>query len=397
VVARHRNNQEQDNCQDEWDGCIGDGAQILETSRRFEARIRLPWGRGIWPEFWMLPTDDTYGGWPQSGEIDIMENIGKEGPNTVHGTVHYGLSWPQHQYSESGITLASPSSPNDAYLNETFHTYAVERLPGEIRWFIDDIEYSSITKQDMEPYHWPFDEEFFFIMNLAIGGSWPGNPVDEERKAEDGFEEATLFPQKLEFDYVRVYEGVFPRIIGEAIVDCLAKDVVYEITNVEDFRSLDDDDVSFTWTVPDGTTITKGQGTSRIRVDFSSVVNEDNIDDSEVIHVQARGLENHQISNSIGLTKLHETGIGLRVKVVDFEGKCSSPGINSTALSTFAFDCGRPSTCNQFVLHRTTEEYTCGERIQWLIEAMGMDELDACEDVGFVQFHGHCGPCNPMD
>jgi len=234
-------------------------------------------------------------------------------------------------------------------------------------------------------------------MNLAIGGSWPGNPVDEEHKAEDGFEEATLFPQKLEFDYVRVYEGVFPRIIGEAIVDCLAKDVVYEITNVEDFRSLDDDDVSFTWTVPDGTTITKGQGTSRIRVDFSSVVNEDNIDDSEVIHVQARGLENHQISNSIGLTKLHETGIGLRVKVVDFEGKCSSPGINSTALSTFAFDCGRPSTCNQFVLHRTTEEYTCGERIQWLIEAMGMDELDACEDVGFVQFHGHCGPCNPMD
>lgn len=117
------------------------------TSRRFEASLRLPWGHGIWPAFWMLPTFDTFGGWPKSGEIDIMENIGKEGPNTVHGTVHYGLDGPQHQYSESGITIAAADD-----LNNTFHTYAVERHNGVIQWYIDDIEYSSITRLEMKPY-----------------------------------------------------------------------------------------------------------------------------------------------------------------------------------------------------------------------------------------------------
>lgn len=164
-----------------------------QKSRRYEASLRLPFGHGIWPAFWMLPSFGTYGGWPHSGEIDIMENIGKEGTNTVHGTVsvfvvhifpiilldllclsffshctkvHYGLDWPQHQYAEAGITISSEQSS----LNETYHTYSVERLPGIIRWYIDDIHYSTITKKEMKPYHWPFDEDFYFIFNMAVGG-----------------------------------------------------------------------------------------------------------------------------------------------------------------------------------------------------------------------------------
>ena len=389
--------------------------------------------------------------WPQSGEIDIMENIGKEGPNTVHGTVsfrtivemptrrncpncagcgkrryrnlcywgkcemaritislscayhnnnaypqvHYGLSWPQHQYSEAGITLSAPPASMEN-LNETFHTYAVERLPGEIRWFIDDIEYSSITQEEMKPYHWPFDEEFYFILNLAVGGNWPGNPVDEEHPGDDEYSEATIFPQTLEFDYVRVYEGVFPRLLGKHIVECTEKNVIYDIVNVEQLEDVKED-ISFTWAVPRGATITKGQGTSRIYVDFDSLIDESNINDSEVIHVQATGFNSRHVSNSIGVTKLQQNGIGLRIKIIDFDGTCSSNNTTGVAVPKFGFDCGRPSTCTQYVLHRTTDEFTCGERIQWLIEEMGMGERDACREVGYVQFHGHCGPCNPME
>mmetsp|Transcript_25736 Transcript_25736/g.54379 ORF Transcript_25736/g.54379 Transcript_25736/m.54379 type:complete len:343 (-) Transcript_25736:119-1147(-) len=342
----------------------------------------------------MLPTYDTYGGWPKSGEIDIMENIGKEGPNTVHGTVHYGLAWPQHQYSESGITLATPTSsplsngPHIGNLNETFHTYAVERVPGRMRWYIDDIEYSSITKEDMEPYHWSFDEDFYFILNLAVGGNWPGNPFDESTSEGD----ATMFPQRLEVDYVRVYEGTFPRIEGKSVVDCLEKNVVYEITNVEA------PNLSYTWTVPPHATIKEGQGTSRIIVSFDSTTVQSNIIDSEIINVKAKGLDKNGII-STGLLKLLDNGIGTRVKITDFNGQCILSSNNKTTpeFKEYNFDCGRPLDCNAYVLHRTTEEFTCGERIEWLIYEEGMEEKEACKEVAYVQFHGHCGPCNPLD
>eukprot|EP00957_Ditylum_brightwellii_P155194 11814335-Ditylum_brightwellii.AAC.1 len=97
---------------------------------RFEARIKLPRGQGIWPAFWMLPADNLYGGWPNSGEIDIMENIGKEGPNTVHGTIHYGLDWPKDQYNEDAIFLP-PKQWGD--FSSSFHVFAVEREVGLIR------------------------------------------------------------------------------------------------------------------------------------------------------------------------------------------------------------------------------------------------------------------------
>jgi len=340
----------------------------LESGRRFESRMKLPSGQGIWPAFWMLPTNNTYGGWPRSGEIDIMESIGKEGPNTVHGTVHYGLQWPQHQYSESGITHAAT---NDDKLNETFHTYSVERQPGVIRWYIDDIEYSIITKEDMMPYHWPFDEEFYFIYNLAVGGTWPGMPNED-----------TIFPQQLEVDYVRVYEDIFPRIVGQSVVESSAKQVVYEVVNLKEVVN----DMSFTWTVPrHAATIKSGQGTTRIVVDFDSTLMNTSIIENDLIHVQANGIDEETLSTSIGLSKL-ANGIGYRIKIVDYNG-----------LKDFDFDCGRPLTCTKFVLNKITDtEYTCGERIAWLMSEKGMNERDACTEVGYKQFHGHCGPCNPL-
>lgn len=321
-----------------------------------------------------------------------MESIGKE-RNTVHGTVHYGLEWPhQHQYAESGVTLSKPetSSAIDTHyfgnLNETYHTYAVERLPGIIRWYIDDIEYSSITKEDTKPYHWPFDEEFYFIFNLAVGGNWPGDPLDEDGSEGD----ATVFPQVLELDYVRVYEGVFPRIVGKSEVDCSEQNIVYEVANA------DAKGASYTWTVPQNAQIKEGQGTARITVNFDFTMMESNMIENEVIHVQASGIGTESISASAGLAKLQESGIGIRVKIGDFEGKCSNTNKESTEFKTFEFDCGRPETCTQYVLHRTTEEFTCGERIEWLINENGMDENEACRKIGYEQFNGHCGPCNPL-
>ena len=237
----------------------------------------------------------------------------------------------------------------------------------------------------MKPYNWSFDEEFYFILNLAVGGNWPGNPLDED--SSDG--DATVFPQRLEVDYVRVYEGIFPRIVGKSVVDCSETNVVYEVVNVEVT------DTSYTWEVPQHATIKEGQGTSRIIVNFDSTLMESNIIDNEIIHVQAKGLDDHGIS--MGLVKLQKNGIGIRVKIVDFDGKCSPTNKTNTVLKEFNFDCGRPSDCNPYVLHRTTDEFTCGERIEWLINEMGMDEKEACKEVGYVQFHGHCGPCNPLE
>ena len=220
------------------------------------------------------------------------------------------------------------------------------------------------------PYHWPFDEEFYFVYNLAAGGNWPGMPNED-----------TIFPQQLEIDYVRVYEDIFPRIVGQSIVEYSAKQVVYEVVNLKEVKGI-----SFTWIVPRYATIKRGQGTSRIVVDFdSTLMNNTSIIESDIIHVQANGIDEETLSTSIGLSKL-ANGIGYRIKIVGYNG-----------LKDFDFDCGRPLACTKFVLNKITDtEYTCGERIAWLMSEMGMNERDACTEVGYKEFHGHCGPCNPL-
>lgn len=214
------------------------------TYGRFEARIKLPTGQGIWPAFWMLPTDETYGGWPQSGEIDIMELVGKE-PATAYGTIHFGLPWPNNRQAGGSYSLL------DGIFNDDFHTFAVEWAPGAIRWYIDDYLYSTKTTADVSP-RWPFDRRFHLLLNVAVGGNWPGNP-----------DNTTVFPQTMEVDYVRVYDGYFPYIQGRRSVANRAQGVVYSIGNPPA-------GATFNWTAPAGATIVSGQGSAAITVNWGN-------------------------------------------------------------------------------------------------------------------------------
>jgi beta-glucanase (GH16 family) len=157
---------------------------------RFETRAKLPYGQGIWPAIWMLPTDWEYGGWPISGEIDIMELVGHE-PSRVHGTLHYGRP---HTHSGDDYELAGGETFADDY-----HVFALEWEPGEIRWYVDGVHYQTqrewFTSSTKGAYPAPFDERFHLIINVAVGGAWPGYP-----------DETTVFPQYMHVDYVRVYQ-----------------------------------------------------------------------------------------------------------------------------------------------------------------------------------------------
>jgi len=153
---------------------------------RFEARIKLPRGQGIWPAFWMLGADIGTAGWPRSGEIDIMENIGRE-PGLVHGTVHGPGYSGEHGF---GAAAALPAGQRYA---DDFHLYAVEWEPGEIRWYRDGQQYHT-ARAGKVPGEWVFEHPFFMLLNLAVGGDWPGKP-----------DAGTAFPQQMLVDYVRVY------------------------------------------------------------------------------------------------------------------------------------------------------------------------------------------------
>ena len=154
---------------------------------RIEARMRLPYGQGIWPAFWLLGTDLDEVGWPQSGEIDIMENIGRE-PATVHGTVH-GPGYSGGNGIGQGYDLPTGTFADD------FHTFAIEWTPEGIGWFMDDENYFTLAPDQIPAgTEWVYDHPFFIIFNLAVGGNWPGYP-----------NETTTFPQTMLVDYVRVY------------------------------------------------------------------------------------------------------------------------------------------------------------------------------------------------
>ncbi|WP_394830643.1 family 16 glycosylhydrolase [Pendulispora rubella] len=153
---------------------------------RFETRLKVPRGQGMWPAFWMLGNDIGTAGWPGSGEIDIMENVGFE-PGTVHGTLH------GPGYSGSGGVGAGYSLPNGQAFADGFHTFAIEWAPNVIRWYVDGNLYSTKTPSDIGGNRWVFDHPFYIILNLAVGGYWPGDPNS-----------STPFPAQLVVDYVHV-------------------------------------------------------------------------------------------------------------------------------------------------------------------------------------------------
>lgn len=159
---------------------------------RFEFRAKLPRGQGYWPALWMMPRNSVYGGWAASGEVDIMENKGSD-PATVGGTIHYGGSWPNNVYSGQSYAFSNGNSVTN------FHVYALEWSAYDIRWYVDGQLYETQTFwwSSGGAYPAPFDQPFYVIMNLAVGGNYGGDPNTN-----------TVFPGEMQVDYVRVYDWV---------------------------------------------------------------------------------------------------------------------------------------------------------------------------------------------
>ncbi|MDP3069216.1 MAG: glycoside hydrolase family 16 protein [Opitutaceae bacterium] len=161
------------------------------TYGRIEARMKLTRGRGVWPAFWMLGANKPAVGWPACGEIDIMEQVGHE-PGKLHGTLH-GPGYSGAKGLNGHTTLLSGASLSDAY-----HVYAVDWSPGKISWSLDGTVYLTRTPADLPAgTRWVFDSPQYLLLNLAVGGHWPGSP-----------DATTVFPQTLLIDYVRVYGHV---------------------------------------------------------------------------------------------------------------------------------------------------------------------------------------------
>ncbi len=156
---------------------------------RIEARIKVPSGQGIWPAFWMLGKSIASTPWPDCGEIDVMENIGRE-PSTLHGTVH------GPGYSGARAITRQISLPKGSRLASRFHVFSIEWSPELIEFSLDRHPYAKVGRDSMPVgVRWVFDQPFFLLLNLAVGGDWPGNPNG-----------STRFPQTMLVDWVRVWK-----------------------------------------------------------------------------------------------------------------------------------------------------------------------------------------------
>lgn len=202
-------------------------------------RAKLPAGRGTWPAIWMLPTDWEYGGWPASGEIDIMEHVGYD-MGVVHGTVH------TEAYHHS-IGTQVGEHINVSNVNTTFHDYILEWTEDVIKISVDDNHYFTFNS-NADYKKWPFDKRFHLILNIAVGGMWGG---------QQGID-PSAFPNSMEVDYVRVYQKTTPALAinGEE----------YIAKNSMQMFSVNGAVGNVTWTVPEGVTIQSGQGTSTVEV-----------------------------------------------------------------------------------------------------------------------------------
>lgn len=211
---------------------------------RIEVKAKLPGGRGGWPAIWMLPTDWVYGGWPASGEIDIMEYVGYD-PGVVHGTVHTDA------FNHS-IGTQQGNSINIADAESNFHVYAIEWTENKIDFFVDGTKYFTFTNQG-DWTKWPFDQRFHLILNIAVGGNWGGaQGVDDN-----------IFPVQMEVDYVRVYQLLNEiTITGNEFVEPLATNENYQIPNIVG--------AIYNWNVPSDASLVSGQGTNSISVDWGN-------------------------------------------------------------------------------------------------------------------------------
>ena len=216
------------------------------TYGKFEARMKLPITQGMWPAFWLMPTENYYGSHPKSGELDIMELTGNL-PARVYGTIHTIDNSTNGVYT-SGANYNLPSGT----FNDDFHVFSVEWSPDTIRWYVDNQLYSTKTSANFNGNPWRFDRDFHIILNLALGGVWAGTP-----------DATSNLPQAMEVDYVRVYQqNQHIQIRGEALVEPFTEGVVYTLPPMSG--------VTYNWSVPTGASITSGQNTPQITTTLNS-------------------------------------------------------------------------------------------------------------------------------
>ena len=185
-------------CREDWEENHYTSTRLISregaqwTGGRFEIRARLPKGRGTWPAIWMMPRKRGHGPWPDCGEIDIMEHVGYD-PDQVHGTIHTGAFNHRKGTQKTAVHVGGNVS-------ETFHTYALEWEEHCLRFFMDDECYLEYIPEEhcgtVTAAEWPFDEDFYLILNIAVGGLWGGaQGIDD-----------SVFPQEMQVEYVRVYQ-----------------------------------------------------------------------------------------------------------------------------------------------------------------------------------------------
>ena len=208
---------------------------------RFEISAKLPTGRGTWPALWMMPQNGIYGGWPSSGEIDIMEHVGYD-PGKVHGTVHTEAYNHKLGTQKGGSTTVSD-------FNSAFHVYSIEWTETNIKWFVDGKPYFTFVNENKTYKEWPFDHPFFLIFNIAIGGDWGG---------AQGIDPA-LTDAIMEIDYVRVYSNSLPRPVvqGPAYV-APGAEATFSVTHPLQ--------AEYQWTFPPGVTVIAGAGSPAVTV-----------------------------------------------------------------------------------------------------------------------------------
>ena len=158
------------------------------TYGRIDVRAKVPTGKGIWPAIWMLGNNIDQVSWPACGEMDIMELLGQE-PNKIYGTLHWGATTQLHQSKGTNKVLGAGS------YDQQFHVYSLVWVKDQVQILVDDVVYNTVTATDLAGSNNPFNSNFFFILNIAVGGNWPGSP-----------DATTVFPQRMVVDYVRVFQ-----------------------------------------------------------------------------------------------------------------------------------------------------------------------------------------------
>ena len=210
---------------------------------RIEARIKLPGTNGFVPAFWMMPVDDQFGWWPWSGEVDIMEHPTNQ-IDKIYGTVHTGAYCTYTGTTPQGSNIQIPDAET------AYHIYAIEWTPDRIDFYVDDQKYFTFNNEYSGSEAWPFDQPFYIILNLAVGGGWVGNP-----------DATTVFPAVMEVDYVRVYQYLYDMaIIGADFVSYNSQNISYAVPDIVG--------ASYAWSVPGHAQIVSGQNTHQIEVDW---------------------------------------------------------------------------------------------------------------------------------